>query len=389
MRVLHAYNLHRGGGGADNATRATIRVLRQAGVEVETFERDSRSIGDGLGGKVSAFVDGMYARQAVRAFSARLDAFVPDIVHVHELYPLISPWVLPECTRRGIPVVMSVYDFRLTCPTHNHYHGGRVCTSCLGGRELQCVRQNCRGSHAESLAFATRNMVARWFDLFSKHVSVYVTPTPFTANWLTTHAGVPADRTAVVPCVIDIPPDVVDPIEGRYFAFAGRFVEEKGVDVVLEAAHRTGLPLWLAGDAPSYKQHATGGQIRFVQTRSREELATFYRGARCFVMPSIWFETFGIVVAESMSHGVPVLASRIGALAETTRDDVSGLLFAPGDVDDLARKMTRIWNDDALCRRLGAGARRQVVDQCTDARHLELTLAAYHTASMGARRPAR
>ena len=95
----------------------------------------------------------------------------------------------------------------------------------------------------------------------------------------------------------------------------------------------------------------------------------------------------GIVVAESMSHGVPVLASRIGALAETTRDDVSGLLFAPGDVDDLALKMTRIWNDDTLCRRLGAGGRQQVVDQCTDARHLELTLAAYRTASHSPRRP--
>ena len=171
MRVLHAYNLHRGGGGADNATRATIRVLRQAGVEVETFERDSRSIGEGIGGKISAFVDGMYARQAVRAFSARLDAFAPDIVHVHELYPLISPWILPECTRRGIPVVMSVYDFRLTCPTHNHYHAGQVCTSCLGGRELQCVRQNCRGSRAESLAFAARNMVARWFARLASETS--------------------------------------------------------------------------------------------------------------------------------------------------------------------------------------------------------------------------
>ncbi len=384
MRVLHACNFHRGGGGADNATRATIEVLRRAGLDIETFERDSRDIPDSFTGKFSAFANGLYAHKAVRAFAARLDAFRPELVHVHELYPLISPWILPECSRRSIPVVMSVYDYRLTCPTHNHFHGGQVCTDCLGGREYRCVLRNCRGSRAESIAFATRNMLARSLGLFANHVALYVTPTHFTAEWLHSHFGIPASRTAVVPCVIDLPSETVDPAAGRYIAFAGRFVEEKGVSVALEAARLAGLPIHLAGDALSYDGHASCERVQFVRTANREELAQFYRNARCFVMPSIWFETFGIVVAEAMSHGVPVLASRIGALAETTCDDVSGLLFEPGDVRDLAEKMKRLWSDDELCRRLGQGARAQVLERCSEARHAELMLAAYRAARSGA-----
>jgi glycosyltransferase involved in cell wall biosynthesis len=375
LRVLHAYNLHRGGGGADNATHATIAVLREAGVEVDEFVRDSGSLGDGLGAKLRAFAGGLYARDAVREFSARLDARRPDLVHVHELYPLISPWVLPECSRRGIPVVMSVYDYRLTCPTHNHFFDGRVCQRCAVEREWACVRQNCRGSHAESLAFALRNTVARRAQLFTGHVSCFITPTRFTADWLVQQAGVAADAVRVLPCMIDMPEAPVDdPAAGRYIAFAGRFVPEKGADIAIAAARQAGLPLWLAGDRhQSLDGRHSDNLVRFLVTHDRAELAAFYRGARALVMPSVWFESFGIVVGEAMSHGIPVLASRIGALAETTVDGQTGLLFEPGDVDDLARAMRRLWDDADLLRRLGSGGRAHIERQSSPAMH-RLTL---------------
>lgn len=241
--------------------------------------------------------------------------------------------------------------------------------------------RNCRGSRAESTAFSARSMLARALGLFSRHVAMYLTPTQFTADWLTAHCAIPANRTAVIPCVIDLPPDTVDPSAGAYVAFAGRFVEEKGVSVALEAARLAGLPIRLAVDGLNCPDPASSALVTFVRTASRGELANFYRGARCFVMPSIWFETFGIVVAEAMSHGIPVLASRIGALAETTRDGVSGLLFEPGNARDLAEKMTLLWNDGELCRRLGLGGRAQVVEQCSEQRHTELMLAAYRAAA--------
>jgi glycosyltransferase involved in cell wall biosynthesis len=377
MRVLHVYNLHRQGGGADNATLATINALRERGVQVETFVRNSGDISLDLRGKIDAFVSGLYARAAVEDFTQRLRSFRPNIVHVHELYPLISPWILKECRRRGVPTVMSVYDYRLTCPVHNHYYKGSTCTSCIGGREYKCVTKNCRGNRAESLAFGLRSWIATRKGLFSKNVDRYITPTSFTANWMITNAGIRRRQIDVVPCLIDIPPTTVDPSNGSYIAFAGRFVPEKGVGVAISAARKAGLPIRLAGDANSHHAMESADDVRFVRTRNSDDLAAFYRGARMFVMPSIWFETFGIVVGESMSHGVPVLASSIGALAETTVDGVTGLLFEPGNSDDLAAKMRRLWDDAEYCRKLGRGAREHIVRTASPDVHYKKIIEVY------------
>ncbi|HEY8240231.1 MAG TPA: glycosyltransferase, partial [Kiritimatiellia bacterium] len=160
MKVLHAYNAHRGLGGATLATRGTIRILREGGVEVEEFMRDSKGLPPTLAGKVTAFVGGLYPAQAVRDFEAVLRERRPDVVHTHELYPLISPWILPACDRAGVPVVATCNDFRLSCPIATHHSHGEACFRCVGGREYWCVLRNCRSSVPESVAFAMRNASA-------------------------------------------------------------------------------------------------------------------------------------------------------------------------------------------------------------------------------------
>jgi glycosyltransferase involved in cell wall biosynthesis len=91
------------------------------------------------------------------------------------------------------------------------------------------------------------------------------------------------------------------------------------------------------------------------------ELESFYRGARFLVVPSLWFETFGLVVGEAMSHGIPVIASRIGALAELVEDGRTGLLFSPGAADELAAMMLRLWNEPEFCHQLGMAGREKIL----------------------------
>lgn len=378
LRVLHAYNVQRGGGGAGIAALATIAALRDRGVEVHEFVRDSRALAPGLAGKVRAFASGLYAREAVQAFAAQLDSLRPDLVHVHELYPLITPWVLPACHRAGVPVVMSAYDYRLTCPTHNHYRDGQVCTRCLDSSEWACVRHNCRGSLPESLAYAARNAVASHFDLFRRHVAMFLTPTSFSADWLVTHAGIEPGRVRAIACAVDLAEQSVDPGLGRYGGFAGRMVAEKGVQVLTAAAHLAQLPVRLAlGASEDLSRHADDAWVSHLQTRSRAELATFYAGARFLVVPSIWFETGPLVVGEAMGHGLPVIASDIGALAQMVAHERTGLLFRTGDAEDLARQMRRLWDDPALCRRLGEAAREHAWRTASPAAHGEAVLQAY------------
>lgn len=381
MRALHAYNTHRGFGGSDRATAATIAALRAHGVEVEEFARDSRTLPAGLPGKLRAFAGGLYAAEAVREFRAVLASRRPDVVHVHELYPLISPWILPAAARAGVPVVMSCYDFRLSCPVATHHSRGEACMRCVGGREHWCVLRNCRASLAESAAYALRNASARLFRLYRDHVARYVAISDYQREFLAAHAEVDPGRVVVNPCVVEVPDEPVDdPSRGGYVAYAGRFVHEKGVEVMVEACRREGLPMAFAGDAPSHPAVRPDDDARFVMTRSRAELAAFYRGARVVVVPSLWGETFGLVAAEAMGHGVPVVASRIGALAETVRDAETGLHAEPGDVAGLAAAIRRIWDDAPLARRLGEGARRHVVTQYAERVHAQRMLAIYRDA---------
>lgn len=377
MRILHVYNRHRGGGGADNAWDATIRISLEHGLDVHHFERSSLDIAPGISGRVNAFLSGLYARRSVAQFAEKLESVAPDIVHAHELYPLISPWVLRQCSQAGIPVIFTFYDYRLTCPTATHYDGTEVCHSCLGGREYNAVLKNCRNNIAESIAFAARHMVARKFRLFTANISHYIAISEFSKRWLIDKVGVPEHKISINPFAIVLPKAPVDPRGGKYVAFAGRFVPEKGIDILIEAARRTNLPLRLAGASPPPTSIGKDEPIEFVNPRTPDELAEFYRGARMLVIPSLWYETFGIVAGEAMSHGIPVVASRIGALQDTIEDGVTGLHYDTHSPEDLAAKIRNIWEDDALCARLGQQARKKVEEDYSEAAHARRLLGTY------------
>jgi glycosyltransferase involved in cell wall biosynthesis len=330
-----------------------------------------------LSGKVQAFVGGLYAAGAVREFEEVLRARRPDLVHVHELYPLISPWILPRCTRAGVPVVMTCNDFRLSCPVATHYLRGEACYRCVGGREYWGVLRNCRDSVPESVAYSLRNASARVFGLFD-NVDRFIAISDFQRDFMVSRLGFPPDRVAVNYCAISLPAQPVDdPSQGSYVGYAGRFVHEKGVEVMIEACRLAGLPMRFAGDAPAHPAVRPEDRASFVMTKSPAELAQFYRGARVIVVPSIWNEAFGIVAAEALSHGVPVVASRIGGLNTTVADGEAGLLAEPGNAADFAEKIRRIWDDPALARRLGRGARDYMQRQFSYSAHFARLMAVY------------
>jgi glycosyltransferase involved in cell wall biosynthesis len=174
-----------------------------------------------------------------------------------------------------------------------------------------------------------------------------------------------------------MPESAADPAAGAYIAYAGRFVPEKGIATLIEAARRTGLPVHLAGDIAELPIAGALPNVKLVAARTRAELMAFYRGARALVVPSVWFETFPLVLGEAMSHGIPVIASRIGGLPELVREGATGLLVEPGNAADLAQKITRLWEDPGLARRLGAGARAFIEAECSEATFVDRIHAVY------------
>lgn len=387
MRIIHVFNRHRGGGGSDNDTAAIIELLRARGVEQEVLMYDSNDLGSGMGGRVKAFCGSIYSRRAVRRLAALIEDFKPDVVQAYELYPMISPWILPECQRHGVAVVMRCQDYRLSCPIGTHFSKEEICTRCVGGREHWAILKNCRDSLPESTAFALRSAVANHFRLFRDHVERFTAPTDFAAGWLVEHAGLPPERMTTIPCLVKMPEQIVsDPSRGTHVGFAARFVKEKGVDTLVEASRAASLPVVIALPEPAEFPIRESDNIKIIVTANRKELDDFYRGCRIFVMPSLWFESFGLVAAEAMSHGVPVISSRIGALAEVSRDGVTGFLCDPGDAGDLANRLRQMWDDPERCRSMGRAARRHIEQLTCPDSHFERLMSVYREAVGSARR---
>ena len=338
-----------------------MEIAARHGHVVEEFTRSSDNLPHNLKGRLIAGTSAFYAPESVRSFSALLDSFRPDVVHAYDLFPLISPGILAECTRRGIPVIMSCVHYRLTCPVATHFHEGKVCTRCLGGREHQAILHNCRANLAESVTVAFYNRFTRKRRSFLDHVTRFIAPSEFTRQWLIENGDVPADRIMVVTPGVDIPSKVSDPAVGTYVGFAGRFTPEKGIGVLLEAAKHCPVPIRLSRNAKFLPLPVPPG-VEVVVTHNRDELHAFYGAARLLVAPSTWFETFGMVPAESMAHGIPVIASRLGAYGDLIEDGKDGVLFEPGDPKDLAAKIKHCWENPDFCRRLGRAARQKVVN---------------------------
>lgn len=387
LTVLQLHNYYRWGGtGEDDAVRATCALLRARGVRVHEVTRNSREVRDGLGRRLALAASGVWSRTAQAEVEDVVRAVRPDIAHVHNVYPMLSPSVIAACARMGVPVVMTCHNYRLICPTGGVFRDGQICTKCTGaGGEAWCVVHNCRGRITESAAYALRSASARWRGTFATAISRYMTPSRFTAGVLE-GAGIPGARIDVVPCMVPVQPASARRGErdaGDYVAFAGRLSEEKGLDLLLRAAASLpAIPFRVAGDGPLREQleREAPANVAFDGYLQPAALAAFYRRARLAVVPSLWYETFGLVPAEAMSHGVPVVASRFGALPELVTDNETGLLFRRGDAADLGAKIASLWEQPGRCTVMGSRGRASIAARCSPDAHLAGLLTTYRRA---------
>jgi glycosyltransferase involved in cell wall biosynthesis len=361
MNLLHIHNYYRYRGGEDVMFERICAILRARGHNVATFERRSAEIA-GAASKLRAFVSSAYSRSAKAEVRALLRDRRPDVVHIHNLYPLISPSALEACAEEGVPVVMRCPNYRLECPTGVLMRQGKICTQCSGGKEYNCALTNCRENILESTAFAVRNTLTRMSGLFRNCVNVFVPPSEFVKSRLVA-AGFPEDRIRVVPNVVPLPTQCANPAQGGYVALAGRFSEEKGIETLLHAAGRLpNIPIRIAGEGPmdAMLRQLAPPNVTFVGQLTRDALAEFYANARMCIVTSRWYEAFGLVAAEAMSFGLPVIATKMAGLAEIVDNGKTGLHFSPGDAATLAAHIDRLWANPDLCTAMGEAGRKKV-----------------------------
>ena len=410
MKISIVHNEYGKFSGEEAVVGGQRDLLKGRGHTVEMFTRTSADISDTLLAKTRALFSGIYSPASRRAFRHFLESSKPDLVHIHNLFPLISPSILPECRNAGVPVVMTLHNFRLICPNALLFTHGGICRQCLGGREWRCVTRNCEGSLPKSLGYALRTAAARRFHWFLDNVNIFVCLTEFQRQ-IYINEGFPSSNCVVIPNFISVAPlSALDsPAVSRsvlpalsslepssacvpqstvhgpqpYILYVGRISPEKDVPTLLEVARllpdiafRIAGSYWRMPDLPKQAP----ANVTFLGELAPHDLSDLYSQATVIVFATRCYEGFPTVILEAMSHAKPVICTDIGGLREIVEDGVTGRLYNTGDARQLAEAITELWHNPILCATLGAAGHRKMEMQYGPDEAYEQLMAVYDMA---------
>ena len=336
LRVLVVHNAYQHRGGEDSVVAEEIALLESRGHQVATYFRHNDDIA-GMS-SLAAARQTLWSSRTTRDLAELFRSFRPDVIHVHNTFPLISPSLYWAAERAGVPVVQTLHNFRLMCLNALFLREGQVCEDCLGHTPWRGVARACyRGSHAASAVLAGMVTLHRGLGTYRNKVARYIALNGFCRSKFI-EGGLPAERVVVKPNFVDFA--APEPAARAGLLFVGRLSAEKGVATLAEAAAlMPDAQLRVAGDGPDADMLEGVAGVTRLGSLPGEVVRQEMGRAVALVVPSIWYENFPRTIVESFACGLPVIASRIGALADIVTDGETGLLFEPGNPRDLADKL--------------------------------------------------
>jgi glycosyltransferase involved in cell wall biosynthesis len=330
------------------------RLLRDAGHLVTMWAPAPDRL-DGVG-LVRTGLSAVWSASAIAEVRRLVKRSRADVVHVHNLYPMLSPAVLRTAESEGAAVVVTLHNYRLMCLPANFLRDERTCELCLGKAPWRGVVYRCyRDSALGSAAMAASLVLHRGLGSFDR-VRRFLAVSEFVRQ-KHIEAGMSPRRIRVKRNFAWTAPRRRGP--GKYFLYLGRLAPEKGVETLLRAAHDLPQRLLVVGEGPQGEalRRAAPAPVEFTGPVSPEEVPAILSRARALVVPSLWYEAAPRGILEAYASGVPVVASRIGALPEVVEEGITGVLAEPGSPESWKKALGRL-ADDQESRRLGEGAFR-------------------------------
>src|SRR5713101_92004 len=338
----------------------------------------------GLLKKARMAAHALYSPSARRRMRACLGDYAPDLAHVRGIYHHLSPSILWELKRQGIPVIYHLNDFKVLCPNYNFVAHGRTCELCLGGNYFHAVTENCHvGPRSAAMVLAAEAYLHKWLRTYQRCVDLFLAPTEFVRAKLIS-AGFPAQQIEVLPHFQTLPPEERLVPEKGYILYFGRLSPEKGLDELLHAMARLPhVPLVIAGEGPERERLESLAcdlklaNVLFAGMVEGTKLEQLIAGCCFSVFPSHAYETLGEIILESYAWGRPVIASDLGSRRELVQHGVTGLLYSDGDREQLAHSIGFLFDRPDLIEKMGAAARSRVKANHDPDRHIEKLLELY------------
>jgi len=382
--VLLIHNRYRQPGGEDVVFEAEKLLLERYGHKVIIFTEDNAKLSKVNPLKIA--VNAVWSREAQKKILKLIEEKKLNVVHFHNTFLRISPAAYYVVKKKGIPVVQTLHNYRVICPGSLLMRNGHVCENCLKKKvPWPGVIHGCwRNSKAGTALVVVMLVVHRLLRTWTEQVDVYITPTEFVRRKFI-EGGLPAEKIVVKPNFVYPDPGIGEHKE-NFALFVGRLSAEKGVRTLLSAWRLLkDIPLKIVGNGPlmtEVKERVERERfaVEVLGWRTREEVLALMRNASFLLFPSEWYETFGMTIIEAFACGLPVIASKLGAMAEIIEDGRTGLLFEPGNPEDLAAKVEWLLSHPQELARMSKEARAEYEAKYTAERNYEMLMAIYHRA---------
>lgn len=388
MNILVAHNFYKLAGGEDQCVAAEVALLRAHRHQVTQYCLSNDTI-DGMG-RLELAGRTIWSCPAFIEMRRLIGVHHPQVIHFHNTLPLISPAAYYAARAEGVPVVQTLHNFRLLCVNALLFRDGKPCEDCLGktvpwpGVAHSCYRDSRAASAAVAAMIATHRLLGTWRNA----VDAYIALNAFSRRKFV-EGGLPENKIVVKSNFV-YPEPGTGAGDGGYAVYVGRLSAEKGVKTLLSAWRSLGkeVPLKIAGDgplAPTVREAAAQNPaIQWLQDISHENVFDLIGAAAFLVLPSQCYEgALPRVVIEAFAKGTPVVASRLGAMAETIDDGRNGLRFEPGNPEDLAARVRWLFSDPSALKRMRRAARETFDENFTAEANHEVLMAIYARAADG------
>ncbi|HYJ37499.1 MAG TPA: glycosyltransferase [Chitinophagaceae bacterium] len=371
MRILFIHNQYQQAGGEDVAVAMEAGLLKVNGHEVRTIIFQNINPTSGFDKLIKAG-QAIYNPSAYRQVKKEIDDFGPDLIHVHNLFYVASPAVLFAASRLKIPVILTLHNYRLVCANALLLRDGRTCELCVNKTvPLSGIRYRCyHHSMAESAVVTAMSSIHKIIGTWKQKISLFILLTEFAkSKFAASSLKVSPNRLVVKPNFIPDPGVSSEVEREEFFLFVGRLSPEKGIENLLQAF--AALPrqrLVIIGEGPegpSAKARYLGAtNITFMGKMEKEIVLSHMKRCRALVFPSTWYEGLPFVIIEAFATGTPVIASRLGAMAELINDGYNGYHFEAGNSIDLQKKIELLLQTETEKRkRLYENARTTYLDK--------------------------
>lgn len=389
MKIALFHNSYQTRGGEDSMFELEVAALRKAGQEIVTYQVDNTKVlaNGGIQAKIRTALDAPHSKPSQAAIETFLLRERPDISHVHNWFPLLSPSIYTAHKKIGIPVVQTLHNYRLGCAAATYRRNGKDCTLCTPDNNSAAIKHRCYNKSLLGTITWKRMIDRNWKNgTFTEAVNHYLCPSK---EVFKRHLslGIPEARLSILPNACPDPqdlPKLATENDSLQVCFVGRLVQEKGPHTLLQAWLKLNPPtrnksqLTIIGDGPEMLALKTLASreksIRFYGALDHQRTLQELSRSHLLVCPSLWAEPFGLTVIEAMGAGIPVIASNLGGPAEIIEQGITGFHVPPGDSTALSQALDDLLTSPVKALNMGRAARSCYEAKYTTASHAEQLL---------------